>query len=102
MTEVQTSQTEQQRHAPGTPIWNDVNAPDAAAARAFYSSLFGWNAVVTPDEQYGGYGMFFHDGKQVAGVGPTMDEHQPAAWTPYVMTENAEETTAKAPQPAGR
>lgn len=102
MTELQTSQTEQQTYSPGTPIWNDVSAPDAAAARTFYTGLFGWDVVVTPGEEYGGYGMFSQDGKQVAGVGPTMDENQPAAWTMYVMTENAEETTAKVTAAGGQ
>jgi predicted enzyme related to lactoylglutathione lyase len=102
MTEQQTEPTQQQTYPVGTPIWNDVSAPDAAAARAFYTSLFGWDVFVNPDEQYGGYGMFLQDGKQVAGVGPTMDEHQPAAWTMYVLTENAEAVAAKVTAAGGQ
>jgi uncharacterized protein len=102
MTEQQISQTVQQKKDPGTPIWHDVSAPDAESARAFYTSLFGWDVVVNPDEQYGGYGMFLQSGKQVAGVGPTMNEHQPAAWIMYLLTENAEETTAKVTAAGGQ
>jgi uncharacterized protein len=102
VTEEQTIQTKQRTRPPGTPIWNDVSAPDAAAARDFYTSLFGWDVFVAPEEQYGGYGMFLQDSKQVAGVGPTMGEHQPAAWSTYVLTENAEETMAKVTAAGGQ
>jgi uncharacterized protein len=102
VTEQQTNQTTQQTLSPGRPGWNDVSAPDAGAARAFYTNLFGWDVFVTPGEEYGGYGMFLQDGKQVAGVGPTMNEHQPAAWLMYVLTENAEEITAKVTAAGGQ
>ena len=102
MTEQQTTRSEQPIYPPGTPIWNDVSAPDAAAARDFYASLFGWDVGATPGEEYGGYGMFLQDGKHVAGVGPTPDGHQPAAWLMYVHIENAEETTAKVAAAGGQ
>ena len=32
-------------YAPGTPSWVDLASPDLAASTAFYSTLFGWDAV---------------------------------------------------------
>lgn len=101
MTEQQTQEAAPQVYAPGTPIWIDVNAPDPAA-RAFYSGLFGWKVWVNDDPMYGGYGMFFQDGKQVAGVGPTMDPNQPSAWSTYLKTADADETAAKVADAGGQ
>jgi hypothetical protein len=38
----------------GTPCWIDLMVTDAAAARQFYSSLFGWDILDGPPEA-GGY-----------------------------------------------
>ncbi len=92
MTEQQSNATEQRTHLPGSLVWNDITTPDTAAARKFYSSLFGWDVSTAPDNEYG---MFLHRGKKVAGVGPVMNDNQPARWSTYVLTENAEETAAK-------
>ena len=39
------------------PAWVELSSPDAAASRDFYARLFGWDIEVSPDPQYGGYGM---------------------------------------------
>ena len=39
--------TETMTYAPGTPMWVDLASPDLEASKAFYSSLFGWEAWVT-------------------------------------------------------
>ena len=73
--------------------WFDLSSSDAAAARDFYSQLFGWQAEVVPDPSAGGYGFFKYQGKEVAGVGPTQ-EGQPTHWTPYVLVADANATAA--------
>jgi predicted enzyme related to lactoylglutathione lyase len=73
----------------------DLQAPDPKAAQAFYGSVFGWDTADQGPEA-GGYGMFQHDGKNVAGVGPTMGAGQPSAWTTYVNVIDAEATMARA------
>jgi predicted enzyme related to lactoylglutathione lyase len=79
----------------GTPSWVDLAAPDTKAAQAFYGSVFGWTvADLGPDA--GGYAMFQQDGANVAGVGPTMAEGHPAAWTTYINVVDAEATVARA------
>jgi hypothetical protein len=77
----------------GTPSWVDLQTPDTKAAQAFYGSIFGWTATEIPDA--GGYGMFQIDGANVCGLGPTMGEGQPPAWTNYVNVVDAEATMAR-------
>jgi predicted enzyme related to lactoylglutathione lyase len=78
-----------------TPSWVDLQTPDTKAAQAFYGSVFGWTtADLGPDA--GGYAMFQKDGANVAGVGPTMGEGQPPAWTSYINVVDAEATVARA------
>jgi hypothetical protein len=81
-------------YAPGTPSWVDLASPDLAASAAFYSTLFGWDAV-DQGEEAGHYHMFEIDGVPVAGAGPIMMDGQPPAWTTYVSVEDADESVAK-------
>lgn len=76
------------------PAWVDLATPDAAAAREFYGRLFGWQIEVSPDPQYGGYGIAKVDGHDVAGIGPQMNPGPPA-WTVYIGTTDAEGLGAK-------
>jgi uncharacterized protein len=46
--------------------------------------------------------MLQHDGKNVAGLGPTQGEGQPAMWTTYVSTDDAEAATARVRDAGGR
>jgi len=78
-----------------TPSWVDLQTPDPPAAQAFYGSLFGWTTADMGPEA-GGYGMFQTAGANIAGVGPTMGEGQPSAWTSYVNVVDAEATVARA------
>ena len=68
----------------GTPVWVDLSSADPAGSRAFYSGLFGWDVQVSADPQYGGYAMAQIDGKDVAGIGPTMAPEAPTAWMIYL------------------
>jgi uncharacterized protein len=82
------------------PVWVDLSTTDAAAARDFYSKLFGWKIEVQPDPQYGGYGMGKLGDKQVAGIGPKMAPDAPTAWSIYIGTDDAD-GLAKKVQAAG-
>jgi uncharacterized protein len=72
------------------PVWVDLASADTAAAGAFYSGLFGWQVSVNPDPQYGGYAIATLDGKDVAGIGPKQSPDQPAAWSIYLGTSDAD------------
>jgi uncharacterized protein len=77
------------------PAWVDLAAKDAAAARDFYSNLFGWDVEVSPDPQYGGYGRARAAGKDVAGIGPTQMPEQPTAWSLYIGTDDLQALSDK-------
>ncbi len=74
----------------GTPVWVDLSSADPAGSRTFYAGLFGWDVQVSPDPRYGGYAMAQVDGKDVAGIGPTMAPQAPTAWMLYLATADAE------------
>ncbi|MCX6464084.1 MAG: VOC family protein [Pseudonocardiales bacterium] len=77
----------------GTPCWADAAVPDVPAAVAFYRALFGWDFVDLGPE-FGHYGIARVDGRDAAAVGPTADPAQPAAWTVYLATDDADATVA--------
>jgi predicted enzyme related to lactoylglutathione lyase len=77
------------------PVWVDLAAKDAAAARDFYSKLFGWDVEVNPDPQYGGYGLARIGGKDAAGIGPAQSAGQPTAWSLYIGTDDLEGLSKK-------
>jgi predicted enzyme related to lactoylglutathione lyase len=90
-------------HAPGTPSWVDLASPDPDASARFYGGLFGWTAPDPgPVEETGGYRMLQRDGRDVAGLGPTQAPDQPAMWTTYVSTDDADAVTAKVQEAGGR
>src|SRR6266498_2664496 len=84
---------------PGSPNWLDVSTPDTAATTAFYSGLFGWDAVsLGPDA--GGYGFFQLGGKTVAAYGPLPNADATPSWTAYYTTADVD-LSAKAVEDAG-
>ena len=92
----------QTRTVVGMPVWVDLAATDAGAARAYYEKLFGWKVEVNADPQYGGYGMAKVDGKDVAGIGPKQDAQQPSVWQLYIGTDDAAATAKKVEAAGGK
>ena len=81
-------------HTPLTPGWIDLGT-DVLGAKAFYSSLFGWDtADAGPVEQTGGYGFFLKEGRQVGGYGPQQNPGPPS-WTTYVIVPDADAIAAE-------
>jgi uncharacterized protein len=95
--------SERTSYEPGTPSWVDLSTPDPDGAKRFYGELFGWEADdAGPVEETGGYAMFRLRGKQVAGVAPLMDENQPAVWSTYISTDDADAAVARAKDAGGQ
>jgi uncharacterized protein len=89
--------SERTAYDPGVPSWVDLSSPDTEASASFYGGLFGWEVQSAgPVEDTGGYGMFTLRGKQVAGVGPIVQEGQPPAWSTYVATDDADAAAVRA------
>jgi predicted enzyme related to lactoylglutathione lyase len=83
--------------------WIELATTDQAAAKKFYSSLFGWTTEDSAMGEGGGsYTMFRLNGKQVGGGYTLMPDqvamHVPPNWLVYVAVESADTTTDKAKQ----
>ncbi len=83
------------------PVWTDLSTSDAAAARDFYSKVFGWKVEVNTDPQYGGYALAKVGGKDVAGIGPKQMAEAPTSWSVYIGTADADDTAKKAEAAGG-
>lgn len=77
-------------YASGTPSWIDVSTPDMEGTKAFYSRLFGWEAMTYPE--MGGYTNFTMNGKLVCGAVPIQSPDQHPAWGTYISVDDADAT----------
>jgi predicted enzyme related to lactoylglutathione lyase len=86
---------EKSSYETGVPSWVDLTTSDPAAARDFYSGLFGWELVVGPDEM-GNYTMAKLKGKDAAGLGgQPAPEGVPSAWTTYFAVADLDATIVR-------
>jgi predicted enzyme related to lactoylglutathione lyase len=83
------------------PAWVELATSDAAAARDFYSQLFDWQIEVSPDPQYGGYGIAKVGGTDAAGVTPKQSPEAPNAWGLYIGTDDVDATAERAKAAGG-
>jgi len=88
------------KHSPGAFCWIELATTDQAAAKKFYSSLFGWSIddnPMGPDEYY----TMFKLNDRNTGAAYTMRKEQreqgvPSHWGIYMSAANADEAAAKA------
>jgi predicted enzyme related to lactoylglutathione lyase len=91
------------RHEPGSFSWAELATSDPAAAKRFYSSLFGWSAVDFPDGARARRHLHADAalGKDVAALYKMMKEQAadgvPPHWMCYVTVENADATARHGP-----
>jgi uncharacterized protein len=85
----------------GAPCWADLTVPDVDAATAFYSAVLGWS-FTKPDEQYGGYVIGSVGDAPAAGIGPQLSPDQPAAWTLYFASDDADASAGSVTQAGGQ
>ena len=83
------------------PAWVELVTSDAAAAGDFYARLFGWQVEVSPDPQYGGYGIAKLGGAEAAGIGPKQSPEAPNNWGLYFGTADVEATARKVEEAGG-
>jgi predicted enzyme related to lactoylglutathione lyase len=84
------------------PAWVDLSSSDPAAAREYYSKLFGWKVEVNSDPQYGGYALAKIGDKDVAGISPKQSPEAPDAWMVYIGTSDAEGLAKKVEAAGGK
>jgi hypothetical protein len=83
----------------GVPSWVDIGAPDLAAAVAFYTELFGWEAQDLGEEA-GHYTIASKDGKQVAALSTAQDPGPPR-WATYINVDELDAVAEKVPGAGG-
>ena len=97
---------EVKEHTAGMFWWADVMTTDAAAGKAFYTGLFGWNATDMPAGEGFVYTMFDKDGKNVCALtqmGPDLRQMVPGAfWQSYLTIEDVDAAAAKAEALGGK
>lgn len=64
----------------GGPCWVELGTRDVAAARRFYTALFGWRPDAPPGLDAGGYTVAYLADAAVAGLTRLEQEGQPVAW----------------------
>jgi predicted enzyme related to lactoylglutathione lyase len=89
-------------HPPGAFCWIELATTDQAAAKHFYTSLFGWIGDDMPIGPNDFYTMFRLDGAD-AGAAYTEREDEramgiPPHWNLYVAAENADRAASQAAQ----
>jgi uncharacterized protein len=91
---------ERSGYTPGTFCWTDLTTTDQAAAKAFYSGLFGWEAEDMPVGEGVYYSMMRLGGKDVAAIAPQpqvqRDAGVPPVWNSYVSVESADAAADRA------
>jgi predicted enzyme related to lactoylglutathione lyase len=86
-------------YPPGTFCWADLGTTDAAAAKTFYTSVFGWEATDAPAGDTGVYTTFKLDGRDVAALyemGEEEREQLTPHWSSYVSVEDVDAAAARA------
>ncbi len=89
-----------EKHAPGAFCWIELSSTDQNAAKAFYSSLFGWTIDDQPMGPGETYTMFQIDGRP-AGAAYTMQAEErasgaPPHWNLYIAVESADDAASRA------
>ncbi len=83
----------------GTFSWADLSTTDAAAAKTFYTSLFGWTPVDNPIPGGGVYTMLQLDGKDVVALSQMGEEQQsqgmPSMWNSYITVDDVDAAAAQ-------
>ena len=93
------------RHEPGSHCWSELATSDPAAAKKFYTSLFGWEAEDTPAGPDMIYTMLRLSGREVGALyqqdKAEADHGVPPHWNVYVAVESADATAARAKELGG-
>jgi len=88
------------QHAPGTFCWPELATSDQSGAKAFYSTLFGWESTDNPMGDGASYTMLSLQGRNLGALYTMGPEERgqgiPPHWNSYVSVESADRSAAKA------
>ena len=98
--------SEMSTYKPGTFSWVDLATSDAAAAKEFYTALFGWTVNDLPMGPDAFYSMLRIDGKEVAALYALNEQQRsqgvPPHWMSYITVSSVDETASKAESLKGK
>jgi uncharacterized protein len=77
---------------PGRVCWNELVTTDVAAAKSFYTGLFGWK----PEAFGADYTLFKQGDTSVGGLMKSPQPGAPAHWLAYVTVPDVDAAAAKA------
>jgi predicted enzyme related to lactoylglutathione lyase len=87
------------RHEPGTFCWPELATTDAASAKAFYGSLFGWTFDDRPGESGNTYSIARLAGRDVAALYALQRSQRAggvsARWNSYAAVSSADESATR-------
>ena len=87
----------------GNPIWFDLATHDPQGAKAFYTSLFGWEWADVPMSGGNTYHMAIRGDANIAGMNAeTGDDTANQVWNNHVYVSDAEETAKRIEANGGR
>jgi predicted enzyme related to lactoylglutathione lyase len=92
------------KHPAGSFCWVELATSDQAAAKTFYSSLFGWAPNDNPMGPDDYYTIFKLDGRDTAAAYTLRPDRQPGVpphWMLYIAVDNADDSAARAAQAGG-
>ena len=93
-------------YAQGTPNWVDLQTSDQDAAKAFYSSLFGWTYDDQPMPQGPVYSMAMLGDHTVAAIAPQTPEMAaagaPSIWNTYLAVDSVDDAVTKVEAAGGK
>jgi predicted enzyme related to lactoylglutathione lyase len=93
---------ERTEYAPGTPNWVDLQTSDQAAAKRFYTALFGWDYDDQPFDDNAVYSMGTIRGKHVAAIAPLPPQQGiPPHWNTYVAAADVDATVGRVSSAGG-
>ncbi|MFJ7909352.1 VOC family protein [Kitasatospora sp. NPDC096204] len=84
------------------PCWTELGTSDPAAARAFYTELFGWQEDHGARPGEGDYTQMLVGGAPAAAISPRYAPQQPIAWTVCIAVADADATAARIKESGGR
>jgi len=93
---------ERTQYTAGTFSWADLATTDQAAAKRFYTGLFGWEFTDNPVGDDAVYSMAALGGRWVAAISPQPASQReagaPPAWNNYVTVPSADDALEEASQ----
>ncbi|MDH3427566.1 MAG: VOC family protein, partial [Gemmatimonadota bacterium] len=95
---------DEQSNPPGSFCWVELGSSNAAAARAFYTDLFGWSVTETPMGEahpYLRFGLRSLDVAALYQVDPGQPNATPDFWGTYVSVDDVDAAVARAAELEG-